>query len=55
MKVYKFGGASVRNAAGVRNLRRIIGQERQLFVIVLPMAETTATTLSPARLRLTMR
>ena len=41
MKVYKFGGASVRNAAGVRNLRRIIGQERQLFVIVSAMGKTT--------------
>lgn len=41
MKVYKFGGASVRNAAGVRNLRRIIGQERGLFVIVSAMGKTT--------------
>ena len=27
MKVYKFGGASVRNADGVRNLRKIIDDE----------------------------
>ena len=27
MKVYKFGGASVRNAEGVRNLRHIVDGE----------------------------
>jgi len=31
MKVYKFGGASVRNADGVQNLLKIIGDERDLF------------------------
>ncbi len=41
MKVYKFGGASVRNADGVRNLRKIIGDERNLFVIVSAMGKTT--------------
>ena len=34
MKVYKFGGASVRNADGVRNLRKIIDDEQNLFIIV---------------------
>ena len=37
MKVYKFGGASVRNADGVRNLRRIIDDEQHLFIIVSAM------------------
>lgn len=41
MKVYKFGGASVRNADGVRNLHKIIGGERNLFVIVSAMGKTT--------------
>ena len=37
MKVYKFGGASVRNADGVQNLLKIIGDERDLFIIVSAM------------------
>ena len=37
MKVYKFGGASVRNADGVRNLRKIIDDEQNLFIIVSAM------------------
>lgn len=41
MKVYKFGGASVRNADGVRNLRRIIDDEQHLFIIVSAMGKTT--------------
>lgn len=41
MKVYKFGGASVRNADGVRNLRKIIGDESDLFIIVSAMGKTT--------------
>ncbi len=41
MKVYKFGGASVRNADGVRNLLKIIGDERDLFIIVSAMGKTT--------------
>lgn len=41
MKVYKFGGASVRNAEGVRNLRKIIGDERNLFIVVSAMGKTT--------------
>ncbi len=41
MKVYKFGGASVRTAEGVRNLRKIIGGERDLFIIVSAMGKTT--------------
>ncbi|MDR2891373.1 MAG: aspartate kinase [Alistipes sp.] len=42
MKVYKFGGASVRSAEGVRNLRHIVEDERGgLFVIVSAMGKTT--------------
>lgn len=41
MKVYKFGGASVRNADGVRNLLKIIGDEKNLFIIVSAMGKTT--------------
>lgn len=41
MKVYKFGGASVKNADGVRNLQKIIGDEQHLFVIVSAMGKTT--------------
>lgn len=41
MKVYKFGGASVRNADGVRNLHKIIGEEHHLFIIVSAMGKTT--------------
>ncbi|MFI3333259.1 MAG: aspartate kinase [Rikenellaceae bacterium] len=41
MKVYKFGGASVRNADGVRNLHNIISDEQDLFIIVSAMGKTT--------------
>ncbi len=41
MNVYKFGGASVKNADGVRNLRQIIDEEQQLFIIVSAMGKTT--------------
>lgn len=42
MKVYKFGGASVRSAEGVRNLAQIVGQEQgPLVVIVSAMGKTT--------------
>ncbi len=41
MKVYKFGGASVRNADGVRNLHKIISDESDLFIIVSAMGKTT--------------
>ena len=41
MKVYKFGGASVKNADGVRNLRTIIDGEQELFIIVSAMGKTT--------------
>ncbi len=41
MRVYKFGGASVRNADGVRNLHKIISDESDLFIIVSAMGKTT--------------
>lgn len=41
MKVYKFGGASVKNADGVRNLKHIIDTESELFIIVSAMGKTT--------------
>ena len=41
MKVYKFGGASVKCADGVRNLRTIIDGEQDLFVVVSAMGKTT--------------
>ena len=41
MKVYKFGGASVKDAAGVRNLLDIVAGESDLFIIVSAMGKTT--------------
>lgn len=41
MKVYKFGGASVRNAEGVRNLQKLVGDERGIFIVVSAMGKTT--------------
>ena len=41
MKVYKFGGAAVRNADGVRNLAHIVEGEDDLFIIVSAMGKTT--------------
>ena len=42
IKIYKFGGASVRSAEGVENLARIVAAElARLLVIVLAMGETT--------------
>ncbi len=41
MRVYKFGGASVRNADGVRNLHKIISDEGNIFIIVSAMGKST--------------
>ena len=42
MKVYKFGGASVKDASGVRNLANIVANERgDLVVVVSAMGKTT--------------
>ncbi|MDR0370649.1 MAG: aspartate kinase [Prevotellaceae bacterium] len=42
MKVYKFGGASVRSAEGIRNILRIVSAvEDDLFIVVSAMGKTT--------------
>ncbi|ALD21067.1 aspartate kinase [Hymenobacter sp. DG25A] len=44
LKVYKFGGASVRNAAAIRNLVEIVrrfGTDGQLLIVVSAMDKTT--------------
>lgn len=41
MKVFKFGGASVKDAAGVRNAVRIIAESRPVFTVLSAMAKTT--------------
>jgi aspartate kinase len=42
MKVYKFGGASVKDAAGIKNLARITGGEQEnLVVVVSAFGKTT--------------
>ena len=42
IKVYKFGGASVRSAEGIENLRRIVARETgRLFIVVSAMGKTT--------------
>ncbi|ADQ78396.1 aspartate kinase [Paludibacter propionicigenes WB4] len=42
MKVYKFGGASVRSAEGIRNIAHIVsGVNDQLFIVVSAMGKTT--------------
>ena len=42
MQVYKFGGASVRNAEGIRNLAHIVSlAQGDLVVVVSAMGKTT--------------
>ena len=43
MKIYKFGGASVKNAEGIKNVARIIGleQEADILVVVSAIGKTT--------------
>lgn len=42
MKVYKFGGASVRSAEGIRNIVRIVsGVNDNLFIVISAMGKTT--------------
>lgn len=42
MKVFKFGGASVKDTAGVKNLSSIVHQQQgQLIVVVSAMGKTT--------------
>ncbi|MDD3080477.1 MAG: aspartate kinase [Paludibacter sp.] len=42
MKVYKFGGASVRSAEGIHNIVRIVSTvDTQLFIVISAMGKTT--------------
>ncbi|MFH0843172.1 MAG: aspartate kinase [Bacteroidota bacterium] len=42
MKIYKFGGASVKDAAGIRNLAKIVSEEKgNLIVVVSAFGKTT--------------
>ncbi len=41
MRVYKFGGASIADAEGIRRLGAIAGKEKNLFVIVSAMGKMT--------------
>jgi len=42
MQVYKFGGASVRSAEGIRNIYRIVSKVKgKLFIVVSAMGKTT--------------
>ena len=42
MKVYKFGGASVKDAAGIRNLTKIVsGEKENLVIVVSAFGKTT--------------
>ena len=45
MKVYKFGGASVKDASGIRNLRNIISDEKENLVIVVSAFGKTTNAL----------
>jgi aspartate kinase len=45
MKVYKFGGASVRDAAGIRNLAKIVSSESDNLVIVVSAFGKTTNAL----------
>ena len=45
MIVYKFGGASVRDAAGIRNLHDIVSREKEKLVIVISAFGKTTNTL----------
>ena len=43
MRIFKFGGASVKDAAGVRNLKRVLENtgSKELVVVVSAMGKTT--------------
>ena len=45
MKVYKFGGASVNDASGIRNLTRIVSTEKDNLVIVISAFGKTTNAL----------
>lgn len=41
MKVYKFGGASVKDAESIKNVCSIIGTEKDLVIVISAMGKTT--------------
>ena len=43
MNVYKFGGASIKDAAGVRNIQSVLEltQQKSLVIVVSAMGKTT--------------
>ena len=43
MRIFKFGGASVKNAAAIRNLQDILSNyaDEKLFVVVSALGKTT--------------
>jgi len=42
MKVYKFGGASVRSTEGIKNIAKIVANETEnLFIVISAMGQTT--------------
>jgi aspartate kinase len=45
MKVYKFGGASVKDAAGIKNLARIVSSETAGVVVVISAFGKTTNSL----------
>ncbi|MGM0550014.1 MAG: aspartate kinase [Bacteroidota bacterium] len=45
MKVFKFGGASVKEAEGIRNLGRIVSREEDLLVVVVSALGKTTNAL----------
>ena len=45
MKVYKFGGASVKDAAGIKNLTSIISKEKESLVVVVSAFGKTTNAL----------
>lgn len=45
MRVYKFGGASVKNSEGIRNLFRIVSDEKENLVIVVSAFGKTTNSL----------
>ena len=45
MIIYKFGGASVKDAAGIRNLARIVSEEKEKLVIVVSAFGKTTNAL----------
>lgn len=45
MKVYKFGGASVKDAAGIKNLAKIVSDEKENLVIVVSAFGKTTNAL----------